>query len=118
MRHLGSLNKYFWKYKWLFLLGIVFIILSNYFRILSPQVTKYVLNIVEASLQRPTPDAGKATTSLDGKKYAENSPNAQVVTASLKAQKGNYDPLVKKYIIEKIGPATFSFKKKIIVCGI
>ena len=52
MKHLSSLNKYFWRYKWHFLLGIIFIVLSNYFRILAPQVTKYVLNTVEIGLKK------------------------------------------------------------------
>jgi ATP-binding cassette subfamily B protein len=90
MKHLASLNKYFWKYKWLFLLGIIFIILSNYFRILSPQVTKYVLNTVEHSLK-------KETTS---------SPGTSV----------NYDPLVKKIFIQNL--LASSLKNKIFVCGI
>lgn len=51
MKHLFSLNKYFWKYRWLFLLGILFIILTNYFRILAPQLTGYVVNEVVHSVQ-------------------------------------------------------------------
>ena len=46
MQHLKSLNKYFWKYRWLFLLGILFVVLTNYFRILAPQLTGYVVNTV------------------------------------------------------------------------
>ena len=46
MKHLKSLNKYFWKYRWLFLLGILFVVLTNYFRILAPQLTGYVVNTV------------------------------------------------------------------------
>ena len=50
MKHLKAVNKYFWKYRWRFLLGILFIVLSNYFRILAPQVTGYVINSVESGL--------------------------------------------------------------------
>lgn len=46
MKHLSSLHKYFWKYRWHFLLGILFVVLTNYFRILSPQLTGYILNTV------------------------------------------------------------------------
>ena len=46
MKHLASINIFFWKYRWRLLLGIIFIILTNYFRILSPQLTGYVLNTV------------------------------------------------------------------------
>jgi len=51
MKHLSSLNKYFWKYRWHFMLGFVFIILTNYFRILSPQLTGYVVNSVVHSIK-------------------------------------------------------------------
>jgi ATP-binding cassette subfamily B protein len=46
MKQLFSLNQYFLKYKWLFLFGILFVILSNYFRILAPQITGYIVNNV------------------------------------------------------------------------
>ncbi|MFN8253813.1 MAG: ABC transporter ATP-binding protein [Ferruginibacter sp.] len=51
MRHLRTLRKYFWKYRWLFLLGILFVILTNYFRILAPQLTGYVVNTVVHSIK-------------------------------------------------------------------
>src|SRR5687768_2049769 len=90
MKHLVALNKYFWKYKWLLLLGIVFIILSNYFRILSPQITKYVLNIVEHSLKKENIASENSTA--------------------------NYDALVKECFIEKLEVS--SLTNKILVCGI
>jgi ATP-binding cassette, subfamily B, multidrug efflux pump len=46
LKYLFSLNKYFLKYKKLFLLGILFTLLSNYFRILSPQVAKFIIDAV------------------------------------------------------------------------
>jgi ATP-binding cassette subfamily B multidrug efflux pump len=51
MKHLASLHKYFWKYRWRFLLGALFILLTNYFRILSPQLTGYVVNTVVHAIQ-------------------------------------------------------------------
>jgi ATP-binding cassette subfamily B multidrug efflux pump len=51
LKHLKAVNKYFWKYRWRFLLGVIFVILSNYFRILTPQVTGYVVNSVEKELR-------------------------------------------------------------------
>jgi ATP-binding cassette subfamily B multidrug efflux pump len=51
LKHLRAVNKYFWKYRWRLLLGVIFIILSNYFRILTPQVTGYVVNSVEKELR-------------------------------------------------------------------
>ena len=92
MKHLLSLNKYFIKYKWQFILGIIFIVLSNYFRILSPQITKYVLNTVEYALSN-----GKLTH----------------VTS-----KTSYDPLVQKFVVNKMEGTKVSFRHKILVSGI
>ena len=50
MKHLAVLNKYFWKYRWRFFLGIIFVLLSNYFKILQPQVTRFVVDAVAKSL--------------------------------------------------------------------
>jgi len=72
MTHLKSLRKYFWKYRWLFLLGILFVVLTNYFRILAPQLTGYVVNSVVHTVKG---DAGHAVSS-----------------------EKNYDPLVKATI--------------------
>ena len=92
MKHLKSLNKYFWKYRWLFLLGMIFIVLSNYFRILAPQVTKYVLNTVEISLTKDTTlAAGKAIT--------------------------HYDPLIDG-LIQSLDKIETPFKTKILYSGI
>jgi ATP-binding cassette subfamily B protein len=46
LNHLKPLNKYFWKYRKRVLLGVLFIIISNYFGILAPQVTGYVVDKV------------------------------------------------------------------------
>ena len=93
MKHLFTLNKYFWKYKWLFLLGMVFIVLSNYFRILAPQVTKYVLNTVEISLQGAH-------------------------TATDRAVRTNYDPIVKSLFVDRLDGEHASFKTRILYSGI
>lgn len=50
MKHLSYLNKYFWKYRWRLLLGILFIFISNYFAVLAPQVTGYIIDKVQANL--------------------------------------------------------------------
>ncbi len=46
MKELFYLNKYFIQYKWHLLLGIVFVSLSNYFRILQPQIIRESLDWV------------------------------------------------------------------------
>ncbi len=92
MKHLKSLNKYFWRYKWMLILGMVFIVLSNYFRILAPQVTKYVLNTVELSLNKNNPEI-----------------SSQTVT--------HYDPLVSVFV-NKLSRNDVSYKTKILYSGI
>jgi ATP-binding cassette subfamily B protein len=46
LHHLKSLNKYFWKYKYHLLLGIVFVAAGNYFRAWQPQVVRQALDYV------------------------------------------------------------------------
>jgi len=50
LKHLKALNKYFWKYRIRLGIGILFIIISNYFGILSPQVTGFVIDFVQQQL--------------------------------------------------------------------
>lgn len=54
MKHLKAVNKYFWRYRWRLLLGVVFIIISNYFAILAPQVTGYVVDKVAVRINNMT----------------------------------------------------------------
>lgn len=46
MEHLKYLNKFFWKYRKRLLLGIVFVTLSNYFRVLQPQMIREGFDLV------------------------------------------------------------------------
>lgn len=46
MKELASLNKYFVKYIWHLLGGIAFVTISNYFRILQPQMLRRALDLV------------------------------------------------------------------------
>ena len=46
MKELAVLNKYFFKYKRLLLLGIGFVFLANYFRALQPQMIREALDLV------------------------------------------------------------------------
>jgi ATP-binding cassette subfamily B multidrug efflux pump len=53
LKHLKALNKYFRKY-WLRLsVGIFFILVSNYFSVLAPQVTGFIIDYVQRNLQLP-----------------------------------------------------------------
>jgi ATP-binding cassette subfamily B multidrug efflux pump len=89
MKHLATLNKYFWKYRNRFLLGIVFIVVSNYFRILAPQITGYVVDAVERQL----PGFKSHPTTV------------------------NHDPLVQKFI-NYTESSHFSFGNKVALCMI
>jgi len=51
VKNLFYLNKYFVKYKWHLLLGIVFVTLSNYFKVLIPQEIRKALDFVYDSLK-------------------------------------------------------------------
>lgn len=46
MKNLRVLNKYFIKYKWRFLLGILFVALSNYFLVLVPKTIREALDYI------------------------------------------------------------------------
>jgi ATP-binding cassette subfamily B protein len=93
MNHLKAVNKYFLRYRWRLLLGIVFITLSNYFKILSPQLSGYVVDKVEQSVSQ------------------------RVQSGSRPHKAASYDVLVKHFIAwmdNHIG----SFGGRIIACGV
>ena len=97
MKHLKAVNKYFRKYKWRFLLGIIFVIVSNYFGILAPQVTGYVMDKVQIKISQINDDQ-------------------QVYS---KAFSKEYDPLVKIFINEaeeRIQAHDFTWL--VMICGI
>ncbi|GAC1441724.1 MAG: ABC transporter ATP-binding protein [Sediminibacterium sp.] len=59
MKHLSALNKYFWKYRKRFFIGILFVVFSNYFAVLVPQVTGFVVNLVQQRLPGARPVVSK-----------------------------------------------------------
>ncbi|MFT4203979.1 MAG: ABC transporter ATP-binding protein [Chitinophagaceae bacterium] len=50
MRELFALNKYFWKYRYRFLAGVAFVVASNYFAVLVPEITGYVTSKIQSVL--------------------------------------------------------------------
>ncbi len=50
MKNLASLNKYFVKYKWRLLLGLLFVSISNLFAVVSPVVVRNVLDSVQQNI--------------------------------------------------------------------
>lgn len=136
MKHLKAVNKYFWKYRWRFLLGLIFVILSNYFRILTPQVTGYVVNSVEKELRdsvtrrnAQTPGTARQTPSATQKapqtpaeaqtaQSAQTAQTAQTAQATREARDtANYDILVRKFI-RVLDTHHASFGRKVVVCGL
>lgn len=100
MKHLKAINKYFWKYRWRFLFGILFIVLSNYFKILSPQLTGFVIDEVQLELiQKSSPD---------------HYPNR---VAEVTKKQSNYDIGVRE-LIHQFNGAELSFGQKIVWTGI
>ena len=87
------------------MLGLIFIILSNYFRILTPQVTGYVVNSVEAELW--THQAPLRTVTA-GQKHADAAPTQDTT---------NYDILIRRFI-RGMDARHSSFGQKVVICGI
>lgn len=55
MKHLAAVNKYFWKYRYRFIIGIFFVVASNYFGVLAPEITGFVVNAVQQHLPGAKP---------------------------------------------------------------
>ncbi len=91
MKHLKAVYKYLWKYRWRLGIGIVFVFLSNYFNVLTPQITGFVIDFVQRFLQ-----------------LAGYQP--RTVTAG-------YDPLVVKFI-ELVELSEYSWIRVVALCGI
>jgi ATP-binding cassette subfamily B protein len=88
VKHLKALNKYFWKYRVRLGIGIIFIIVSNYFAVLSPQVTGFVINHVQSYLSG---------------EHVE--------------KPAKYDFLVNRFI-DKVKSVDFSISQIVALCGI
>jgi len=91
MKHLRAVYQYFWKYRIRLGVGILFVFLSNYFNVLSPQVTGFVIDFVQRSLELPGYHQRKSTP--------------------------DYDPLVSKFI-ERIESSDYNVAKVVALCGI
>ncbi len=89
MKQLSALNHYFWKYRNRFFIGMFFVIASNYFAVLAPQITGYVINLVQQQ--------------LPGKKY----------TVSANA----HDPVVNSYI-QWVNGFQLSFGWMVAICSL
>ncbi|MGZ8558401.1 MAG: ABC transporter ATP-binding protein [Chitinophagaceae bacterium] len=91
MKHLKAVNKYFWKYRIRLSIGVLFVFFSNYFNVLTPQVTGFVIDFVQRSLNLPGYQPRKAGP--------------------------GYDPLVNKFI-DKVESSDYTMAKVVALCGI
>jgi ATP-binding cassette, subfamily B, multidrug efflux pump len=89
LKHLSAVNHYFWKYRYRFFIGMVFVVLANYFAVLAPQITGYVVNLVQQHL-----------------------PGAKQVV-----RKPNHD-LVVDFFIRNIENRTFDFSSLVAICSL
>src|SRR5687768_1055316 len=98
MKHLKALNKYFWKYRVRLSIGALFIIISNYFAVLAPQVTSFIIDHVQKSI-----DATRGVAST----VSENQERA-------------YDVLVLGFInwIKLNFPQDADLSTVVIICGL
>lgn len=50
MKHLSFLNKYFYKYKWWIIPGIIFVVISNIFGVVPAQVVGHAFNLITENI--------------------------------------------------------------------
>src|SRR3546814_4116340 len=50
MKDLANLNKYFYKYRWQMIPGVIFVIVSNYFGVLPAQVIRIAFDLVKENI--------------------------------------------------------------------
>jgi ATP-binding cassette, subfamily B, multidrug efflux pump len=91
LKHLRSLNKYFWKYRIRLGIGILFVFFSNYFNVLTPQITGFIIDHVQKRLE------------MADYRPPENPPR--------------YDRLVREFI-QLIESRSFAIGKVVAICGI
>ena len=58
MRELAALNQFFWKYRFRFFIGMLLVIATNYLAVLAPQITGYVVGLVQSKLPGGKPVTG------------------------------------------------------------
>jgi ATP-binding cassette, subfamily B, multidrug efflux pump len=71
VKHLFTLNKFLYKYRYRLLLGILFVSLSNYFRVLQPQMIREALDLVSEKISQynvlePGPERDALLSSISG----------------------------------------------------
>ncbi|TKK67182.1 ABC transporter ATP-binding protein [Ilyomonas limi] len=95
MKHLAALNKYFWKYRVRLSLGVLFVVLSNFFDILSPQLSGYIINMVTHAIRQ----------------------NQGIHEVIKYEESGNYNFLV-QWFIKWINSSAFTYSSIVILAGV
>ena len=83
LKHLSAVNKYFWKYRYRFIAGIFFVMASNYFAVLAPQVTGYIISQVQMHLPGGKPAGTKQVHDVLVENFVNRVENSQISFASL-----------------------------------
>lgn len=78
MKHLKALNKYFWKYRVRLGVGVLFIIISNYFNVLVPQITSFIIDFVSRNLPNYKPKSRSPQFDILVKKFIHYVENLQI----------------------------------------
>jgi len=71
MKQLKALNKYFRKYWVRLTIGTFFIIISNYFNVLQPQITGFIVDFVQRNLPGYTPKSKTPSYDISVVKFIE-----------------------------------------------
>jgi len=84
LKHLSALNHYFWKYKWRLIIGIVFVISSNFFAVLAPRITGLLVGYIQQRTTGVHPTANSSgmawTNSLFASLFSASQPLFRIVT--------------------------------------
>lgn len=80
MKHLKALNKYFWKYRVRFIIGTLFIIVSNYFNVLQPQITGFIIDFVQRNLPGYIPKSRVPSYDISVRKFIDYIENLRVTS--------------------------------------
>jgi ATP-binding cassette subfamily B protein len=71
LKQLKALNKYFWKYKFRLSVGVFFIIISNYFGVLAPQITGFIIDFAQRTLPGYQPRSKKPVYDIAVTKFIQ-----------------------------------------------
>jgi ATP-binding cassette subfamily B protein len=71
LKQLKAINKYFWKYKFRLGVGVFFIVISNYFGVLAPQITGFIIDFAQRTLPGYQPRSKKPVYDIAVTKFIE-----------------------------------------------